>query len=701
MKKTLLVLSLVFVLVAALTVSVFALTSDDEGWYSIGSADELIEFQQLVAATPGRYQAKLTADIDMTGKAWTPFGSVAMIFDGQGHTIKGLSVTGEGTCGLFANTIKHDNMEFFSMFSDIVFEDCTLNVTVPNGANIGLFGDSDRSSAKDIVLKNFDITVNQTGNGELHVGGIVGRANHQAIDGTYSYASGTIDAESSITVTSSNTNQGLVRVGGLVGACYNTCVLFENSEVNATISAPNSPAGYIKQLWGNAEIRGGKNNTGLPDSGNASKVSYPIYVTTAQEYIDAVTSMNTSGSGSTKIMIGADIDFKDVTFVPITANFTSGFDGQGHTFSNITLTYENVESGNFGIIANQSQGATISNLTIKDSSITVATPELGSTGAINLGGITGYCDRTHFENIALENVDITLTGTLGAIANVGGICGYSQYNTSKGAISVYACSLDAASSVTVDITDGFANVAGILGQFFGNKAYGANLLIQDCTNYATVTGFDLAAGIVGTGGNNPGDLNKITRCVNYGTIVSSGVSAAILATPGGEFPCEITESIAGGFIIGADGACGQVYGMGETVTVDDATKVVSIVNPITKGDETDLAAYYQIQDAGEGKLNIRVLFLADVSYLNKVNELNIKVTFTQDNATVKTYEGKLGSEVYKSVTADGDYYQAPEDIVIFGNIFTGVPVTEVNSFTVTVTDGAGATVFTGSAVLGE
>ncbi|MBQ4120810.1 MAG: hypothetical protein IJD35_02215, partial [Clostridia bacterium] len=106
MKKTLLVLSLVFVLVAALTVSVFALTSDDEGWYSIGSADELIEFQQLVAATPGRYQAKLTADIDMTGKAWTPFGSVAMIFDGQGHTIKGLSVTGEGTCGLFANTIK-------------------------------------------------------------------------------------------------------------------------------------------------------------------------------------------------------------------------------------------------------------------------------------------------------------------------------------------------------------------------------------------------------------------------------------------------------------------------------------------------------------------------------------------------------------------------------------------------------------------
>ena len=700
MKKTLVVLSLVFVLVAALTVSVFALTPDDEGWYSIGSADELIEFQQLVEATPGRYHAKLTADIDMTGKAWTPFGSVAMIFDGQGHTIKGLSVTGEGTCGLFAKTIRHDNMQFFSLFSDIVFEDCSLNVTVPNGANIGLFGDSDRASAIGIVMKNFDITVNQTGNGELHVGGLFGRANHQAIEGTYSYTSGTIDANSSITVTSTNTNQGLVRVGGLVGACYNTCAVFEDSVVDATITAPNNPAAFIKQLWGTAEIRGGKNNTNLPDAGDANKVSYPIYVTTAQEYIDAVTKMNESGSGSTKIMVGADIDFKDVTFVPITATFTGGFDGQGHTFSNIHVTYENVESGNYGIIAGTANGNSFTNLTIKDSSITLTTPELGSTGAINLGGVAGYSDRRHYEGIALENVDITLNGTLGAIANVGGICGFYQYNSGKGAISIYGCSLDAASSVTVDVLDGFANVAGILGQFYGNKAYGANLHIADCTNYATITSVDLAAGIVGIGGYAPGDVNKIERCVNYGTIISNGVAASILGTPSGEITCNITESIAGGFIIGAEGACGQVYGTGN-VTVDAATKVVSIVNPITAGDDIDLSAYYQTQDAGEGKLNIRMLFLADVAYLNRVNELNIKVTFTKNDATVKTYEGKLGGEVYKSVTADGDYYFAPENIVIFGNIFTGVPAADVNGFTITVTDGAGATVYTGSATLGE
>ena len=284
MKKTLVVLSLVFVLVAALTVSVFALTTDDEGWYSIGSADELIEFQQLVAATPGVYKAKLTADIDMTGKAWTPFGTVVMTFDGQGHTIKGISVTREGSGGLFADSIS--NGGGYSLFTDIVFEDCSLNVTVPNGANIGLFGDSNRGSAMNIVMKNFDITVNQTGNGERHVGGLVGRANWQAIDGKYSYASGTLDENCSITVTSSNTNQGLVRVGGYVGACYNTCVVFEGGEMNATITAPNNPAAFIKQLWGTAEIRGAKNNTDLPDVGDAAKAGYPIYIFTAQEYID-------------------------------------------------------------------------------------------------------------------------------------------------------------------------------------------------------------------------------------------------------------------------------------------------------------------------------------------------------------------------------------------------------------------------------
>lgn len=701
MKKTLVVLSLVFILVAALTVSVFALTPNDDGVYEIGSADDLIAFQQLVAGTPDRYQAKLTADIDMTDKEWTPFGSVAMIFDGQGHTIKGLSRTyeGGGNVGLFVDTVRHDNMEFFSMISNIVFEDCSMNVTVPNAANIGLFGGSDRGSVKDIVVKNFDLTVNQTGNGELHVGGLMGRANHQDINGIYSYVSGTLNADCSITVTSSNTNQSLVRVGGLVGACYNTCVIVENSEVSATITAPNDPAAYIKQLWGNAEVRRSKNNTTLPDSGNASKLSYPTYVATAQEYIDVVTQMNETDKGTTKIFISDDIDFKDVTFVPITTNFTAGFDGQGHTFSNITLAYNNVASGSFGIIANQGQGGSIMNLTIKDSSITLTTPEIGSDSGINLGGVVGYVDRLHFDNLHLENVDITLKGMVAGVANVGGICGYTQYNGPQGAISAFNCSLDAASSVTVDVTDALTtNVGGIFGQFFGNATYGANLLIKDCTNHAPVTGYDLAAGMVAMGGNTSGD-NKIIGCKNYGTITSLGATASIICTPGGDNTCLVSDCVAGGFVIGDDSSVDQVFVSGN-VTVQN-TKVVTIVNPITAEDDIDLSAYFQKQAAGEGKQNVRILFLADIAYLNRVNEIRIKVTFTKGNDVVKTYDEKLGKEVYKSITAGDDVYYSPENVVIFGNIFTDIPLAEADSFTLTVTDSNGDTVCTGAGTIYE
>ena len=40
-------------------------------------------------------------------------------------------------------------------------------------------------------------------------------------------------------------------------------------------------------------------------------------------------------------------------------------------------------------------------------------------------------------------------------------------------------------------------------------------------------------------------------------------------------------------------------------------------------------------------------------------------------------------------------------LLIFGNIFTGIPAADMNGFTITVTDGAGVTVYTGSATLGE
>lgn len=93
-----------------------------DGCYEIDNAGELLWFAALVNSNPEellvdkvvKVNAKLTADIDLTGHAWTPMGEYAFdgddrlsslgfggIFDGCGHTVSGIdcTVTTNGTRG--------------------------------------------------------------------------------------------------------------------------------------------------------------------------------------------------------------------------------------------------------------------------------------------------------------------------------------------------------------------------------------------------------------------------------------------------------------------------------------------------------------------------------------------------------------------------------------------------------------------------
>lgn len=74
--------------------------------YPIGTAEDLAAFRDRVNNGETNAIATLTADIDLGGETWTPIGSESSpytgIFDGQGHTIRGLYVnSGEGHAGLF------------------------------------------------------------------------------------------------------------------------------------------------------------------------------------------------------------------------------------------------------------------------------------------------------------------------------------------------------------------------------------------------------------------------------------------------------------------------------------------------------------------------------------------------------------------------------------------------------------------------
>ena len=73
--------------------------------YTVYNADGLLAWAEA-AQSDLSFNCTLTADIDLTGKTWTPIGDGAIsesgyqgIFDGQGHRIKGLTITTDSPSG--------------------------------------------------------------------------------------------------------------------------------------------------------------------------------------------------------------------------------------------------------------------------------------------------------------------------------------------------------------------------------------------------------------------------------------------------------------------------------------------------------------------------------------------------------------------------------------------------------------------------
>ena len=162
---------------------------------------------ELVNGGKSDINITLTADIDLTGKDWTPIGTsfsnkYTGTFDGGGHTIKGLTVTtNDQFVGLFgsignAGTVKN-----------VMMEDVQITSNRSSGFAGGVAGYSDGT------IEN--CSVSGSVSGTVYVGGVVGAQWEGSITGC----------------SSSATVKGMVHVGGVVGqtnggatltACYAT-----------------------------------------------------------------------------------------------------------------------------------------------------------------------------------------------------------------------------------------------------------------------------------------------------------------------------------------------------------------------------------------------------------------------------------------------------------------------------------------------
>ena len=234
--------------------------------YTVYNADGLMNVAELVNGGKTDINITLTADIDLTGKNWTPIGtdydnSYTGTFDGGGHTITGLTfTTNDEFAGLFgwlnrAGTVKNVVMEGVQITSHQIYggsiggvvgsgwgtiENCSVSGSVSGTVYVGgvvgvQIGGSITGCSSSATVK-----------GTVDVGGVAGQTNSSATL-TACYATGNVTIEinpakniaggslvgmnagisllacyATGNVTSTGSSTGYMHIGGFLGNNYTT-----------------------------------------------------------------------------------------------------------------------------------------------------------------------------------------------------------------------------------------------------------------------------------------------------------------------------------------------------------------------------------------------------------------------------------------------------------------------------------------------
>lgn len=175
-------------------------TDDGQGNYTVTTADGLMNVAELVNGGKTDINITLDKNIDLTGKEWTPIGTdynnaYTGIFDGGGHTIKGLTVMGSNY--------------YAGLFGYIDPEGTVKNVVL---TEVNVTGDTNVGGVAGLsygTIENCSVSGSVSGSNGSYAGGVVG---HQIVG--------------SITGCSSSAKvKGMNRVGGVVGATNSDATL--------------------------------------------------------------------------------------------------------------------------------------------------------------------------------------------------------------------------------------------------------------------------------------------------------------------------------------------------------------------------------------------------------------------------------------------------------------------------------------------
>ena len=225
----------------------------EESPYLIADASDLAAFRDLVNGTPSSAAwAKLTGDIDLGGEAWDPIAptsgyvtdAYAGTFDGDGHTISGLSVS---------STKTSQALGLFGVVNGATIRNLKVEGTVTSNGNYngGIVGKSQGA----VTVQNCSFDGQVSGN---YAGGIVGRINAGSVnidrcanlaDITGTYAAGILgygtarDISEISNCYNTGTITGSTRAGGIAGQIHNNTLISNCYNVGALAGTASTKGG--------------------------------------------------------------------------------------------------------------------------------------------------------------------------------------------------------------------------------------------------------------------------------------------------------------------------------------------------------------------------------------------------------------------------------------------------------------------------
>lgn len=432
-----------------------------ESPYQISNAAELLLMAKQVNSGSADYVSafyELTADIDLTGIAWTPIGQ------GKGNTNPTLPESGIKFLGL----LNGNNYTISGLTLDVVADEPV--------AAYGLFGMiGNGGTVKNLTVKA-DINATTAIEDEatktyLMVGGIVGEGYYCVLDNVH--FEGSIAAESTV-------SEAALTVGGVAG--FYTGNLTNSS---ATIAADKR----VKALatYANAGALAGYVYAGTI-TGNSATVEGTVYATTGDYTTDDATA---NAGGLIGVSYGGSVSESAVS---VSGNVLAGAFPTENAESSLAVASA---GGLCGAYAADQLGNC--NVTVSG---TVGAEGCGCTytgGVIGQQNNGGYGASNLYANIS-GTISAINHGTSGAkrIAYAGGIYGMSSYQVSTPALSL--CSVDLSGGILANgAVAGYAG--GVAGSSTGAVACSANIA---STGSLSVEGANIAnvGGVVGMGNGN-------------------------------------------------------------------------------------------------------------------------------------------------------------------------------------------------------